>query len=138
MALPQWHGFIDPVVRIMADGQTRRNAEIRVAVAKREQLSEGDMAEIMSSGEARWANRINRAVFDSMKAGLLIREARGQDRISDEGHVRAADSARLTHETLMEYEPYRAYQNISRRPKAANTSALPGSSEDARDRKSVV
>ncbi|MFZ3454212.1 restriction endonuclease [Arthrobacter sp. 7Tela_A1] len=131
MALPQWHGFIDPVIRIMADGQIRRNAGIRAAVAERERLSEEDMAEIMSSGEARWANRINWAVFDSMKAGLLIREARGQYRISDEGLARAAGSARLTHETLMGYEPYRAYQNISRRPKAATTSALPGSAEDA-------
>jgi len=38
MALPQWHGFIDPVIRIMADGQIRRNAAIRTAVAEREQL----------------------------------------------------------------------------------------------------
>ncbi|MDK1361351.1 restriction endonuclease [Arthrobacter sp. zg-Y1219] len=123
MALPQWHGFIDPVIRIMADGQIRRNAEIRTAVAEREQLSAEDMAEVMSSGEARWANRINWAVFDSMKAGLLVRQARGQYRISDEGLRRAGENARLTHETLREYEPYRAYQEISRRPKAA--SAVP-------------
>ncbi|MCC3302163.1 restriction endonuclease [Arthrobacter sp. zg-Y895] len=130
MALPQWHGFIDPVIRIMADGQIRRNAEIRTAVAERERLSAEDMAEVMSSGEARWANRINWAVFDSMKAGLLVRQARGQYRISDEGLRRAGESARLTHQSLREYEPYRAYQEISRHPKAASAVQVSGIGED--------
>ena len=121
MALPQWHGFIDPVIRIMADGQIRRNAEIRTAVAERERLSAEDMGEVMSSGEARWANRINWAVFDSMKAGLLVRQARGQYRISDEGLRRASDNSRLTHQSLREYASYRAYQQISRRPKISSS-----------------
>jgi restriction system protein len=68
---------------VMSDGQIRRNAEIRTAVAERMRLTDEDMAELMSSGEARWSNRINWAVFDSMKAGLLVREARGQYKISE-------------------------------------------------------
>lgn len=77
MALLQWHGFVNPVIRIMSDGQIRKNAEIRAAVAESMKLSDEDIAEVMSSGEARWVKRINWAVFDSMKAGLLVREARG-------------------------------------------------------------
>ncbi|WP_026547562.1 restriction endonuclease [Paenarthrobacter nicotinovorans] len=123
MTLPQWHGFVDPVLRIMSDGRIRRNAEIRTAVAERTRLSEEDMAEVMSSGEARWANRINWAVFDSMKAGLLVREARGQYKISDEGLRRVSSTADITYQTLMEYDAYRAYQNTSKTPKK---SALPG------------
>lgn len=121
MALPQWHGFVDPVLRVMSDGRIRRNAEIRTAVAGRTGLSEEDMAEVMSSGEARWANRINWAVFDSMKAGLLFREARGQYKISDEGLRRASESAEIRYETLMEYESYRAYQSTSKQPKKTAT-----------------
>lgn len=117
MTLPQWHGFVDPVLRIMMDGQIRRNAEIRTAVAERTRLTEEDMAEVMSSGEARWANRINWAVFDSMKAGLLVREARGQYKISDEGIRRVSSSAEITYQTLMEYDSYRDYQNTSKAPK---------------------
>lgn len=123
MTLPQWHGFVDPVLRIMTDGQIRRNAEIRTAVAERTRLTEEDMAEIMSSGEARWANRINWAVFDSMKAGLLVREARGQYKISDEGLRRVSSTAEITYQTLMEYESYRAYQNTSKSPQKT---VLPG------------
>ncbi|MEQ4519200.1 restriction endonuclease [Pseudarthrobacter sp. B907] len=123
MTLPQWHGFVDPVLRIMSDGQIRRNAEIRTSVAERTRLTEEDMAEVMSSGEARWANRINWAVFDSMKAGLLVREARGQYKISDEGLRRVSSTAEITYQTLQEYESYRAYQNTSKAPK--NT-LLPG------------
>ena len=59
MVLPQWHGFIDPVLRVMVDGVVRRNVEIRAAVANRAQLTEQEMAETLPSGEARWANRIN-------------------------------------------------------------------------------
>lgn len=123
MTLPQWHGFVDPVLRIMTDGQIRRNAEIRTAVAERTRLTDEDMAEVMSSGEARWANRINWAVFDSMKAGLLVREARGQYKISDEGLRRVSSTAEITYQTLMEYESYRAYQNTSKSPKKT---VLPG------------
>jgi restriction system protein len=119
MTLPQWHGFVDPVLRIMADGQIRRNAEIRTAVAERTRLTEEDMAEVMSSGEARWANRINWAVFDSMKAGLLVREARGQYRISEEGLRRASNGSTITYKTLMEYESYLQYQARSSQPKTA-------------------
>lgn len=122
MTLPQWHGFVDPVLRIMSDGQVRRNAEIRTAVAERTRLSEEDMAEVMSSGEARWANRINWAVFDSMKAGLLVREARGLYKISDEGLRRVSSTAEITYQTLLEYASYRAYQNTS----APKKSVLPG------------
>lgn len=127
MALPQWHGFIDPVLRIMSDGQIRKNAQIRAAVADEMKLSDEDMAEIMSSGEARWVNRVYWGVFDSMKAGLLVREARGQYRISDEGRRRLLDNVPVTYQTLMEYEDYREYQRKSRLPKAAsitNTSAM--------------
>lgn len=123
MALPQWHGFVDPVLRIMSDGQVWRNAEVRVSVADRMDLSNDDTAEVMSSGEARWVNRINWAVFDSMKAGLLVREARGKYRISEEGRRRAAGSAVITYQTLLEYESYREYQKKSRLPKASSTTS---------------
>lgn len=117
MTLPQWHGFVDPVLRIMSDGQVRRNAEIRNAVAERTHLSEADMAEVMSSGEARWSNRINWAVFDSMKAGLLVRENRGQYKISEEGLRRVSVESAISYQTLMEYESYREYNKKSSRPK---------------------
>lgn len=123
MTLPQWHGFVDPILRIMSDGQIRRNAEIRTAVAERTNLSDEDKAEVMSSGEARWVNRVYWAVFDSMKAGLLAREARGQYRISDEGRRRTADGAPITYQTLMEYESYREYQRKSRLPKTPSTAS---------------
>ncbi len=117
MTLPQWHGFVDPVLRVMSDGQIRRNAEIRTAVAGRTRLTDEDMAEVMSSGEARWSNRIYWAVFDSMKAGLLVREARGQYKISDEGLRRVSSTAEITYQTLMEYESYRNYNKKSSAPK---------------------
>lgn len=121
MTLPQWHGFIDPVLRIMSDGKIRRNADIRNAVAERTHLTDEDVGEIMSSGEARWANRINWAVFDSMKAGLLVREARGQYRISEEGLRRASNGTIITYQTLIEYEPYREYAKKSSLPKTLTT-----------------
>jgi restriction system protein len=129
MTLPQWHGFVDPVLRIMSDGQVRRNVDIRAAVANRTGLSDEDKAETMSSGEARWVNRINWAVFDSMKAGLLVREERGQYKISDEGRRRASESVKITYQTLREYEPYREYQRPSKQPKT--TSSLPISADAA-------
>lgn len=128
MTLPQWHGFVDPVLRVMSDGQIRRSSEIKTAVAERTRLSDDDMAEVMSSGEARWSNRIYWAVFNSMKAGLLVREARGQYKISDEGLRRVSSAAAITYRTLMEYESYRAYQNTSKTPKET---ILPGVEPDS-------
>ncbi|WP_218713020.1 restriction endonuclease [Arthrobacter sp. BF1] len=121
MVLPQWHGFVDSVLRLMVDGQIRRNVEIRNLVAERTELSEEDRAETMSSGEARWANRINWAIFDSFKAGLLLREARGQYKISDEGRRRASESGEITYQTLMEYDSYVEYQGTSKQPKTGSS-----------------
>lgn len=56
-----------------------------------------------------------------MKAGLLVREARGQYRISDEGRRCTFDAVPITYRTLMEYESYREYQKKSRLPKAPPT-----------------
>lgn len=126
MTLPQCHGFIDPVLQVMSDGQIRRNAEIRVAVSDHTNLSDEDMAEVMSSGEARWVNRINWAVFDSMKAGLLVREARGQYRISDEGLHRLSSGVTVTYQTMMEYDSYREYQKKSSLPKTLLTASVNG------------
>jgi restriction system protein len=108
----------------MSDGQIRRNAEIRSAVADRTHLSDEDMAEVMSSGEARWSNRINWAVFDSMKAGLLVRENRGQYKISEEGLRRVSVDSSITYQTLMEYESYRDYNKKSSRPKIPLTRGI--------------
>lgn len=79
------------------------------------------MAEVMSSGEARWSNRINWAVFDSMKAGLLVREHRGQYKISEEGLRRVSATSLITYQTLMEYESYREYNKKSSQPKVGLT-----------------
>jgi restriction system protein len=53
----EWHGFVDPALRSECDNQIGRNVEMRNTVADRAHLSEEDMGEIMSSGEAHWANK---------------------------------------------------------------------------------
>jgi len=131
MVLPQWSGFLDPALQVMLDGQVRRNLEIRAAVADRTGLTDEDRAETMPSGEAKWISRINWAVYDLMRAGLLIREGRGQYRISNEGRRRASEPGEMTYATLKEYESYRAYLQPTKNPTTPPELPLDASEPDS-------
>lgn len=85
MALPSWHEFMIPVLRLLSDGQVRRLRELYEHVAGTEVLSADQRAEMLPSGKPRYENRIGWATTYLFNAGALRRPARGQYEITDAG-----------------------------------------------------
>lgn len=88
--MPNWEGFMAPVLRVMSDGETRNRREINAAVIVEARLTEDDVAETLSSGQPKYANRIGWGLSFMANVGALERPARGHYRITEAGR-RALD-----------------------------------------------
>src|SRR6478609_3785004 len=71
MAVPKWNDFIDPVMRLLADGEPRTRSEILAGVVEAIKLTAEDMADSLPSGEPRYIGRVGWAITDSFQAGYL-------------------------------------------------------------------
>lgn len=85
MSLPNWEGFMAPVLAVMSDGNVRNRREINEAVAVQAALSEDDLAETLGSGQPKFANRIGWGLSFMANVGALERPARGHYRITQPG-----------------------------------------------------
>lgn len=85
--LPQWWGFVQPLLHVMTDGQTRPSREIQRLVSESMDLSEEARAEIMGSGVSRLTNRISWALSNCLAGGLVERVRRGHYQIADKGRA---------------------------------------------------
>lgn len=83
--LPQWWGFVHPLLTVMTDGATRSLREIERAVVGHVDLSEEARAETLDSGGSRLTDRIRWAVTYTHRADFLERVARGRYRLSATG-----------------------------------------------------
>lgn len=100
MALPSWHEFMIPVLRLLGDGQVRRLREMYEQVADTEILTADQRAEMLPSGKPRYENRIGWATTYLFSAGAVRRPARGQYEITDGGR----DLLRIHPERVTEKE----------------------------------
>lgn len=85
VAMPTWDQFMAPVLRVLRDGQVRRRRELYGIVADEERLSDEQRADVLSSGQFRYENRIGWATSYLTRVGALERPARGQYVITDVG-----------------------------------------------------
>ncbi|MGC9222226.1 MAG: winged helix-turn-helix domain-containing protein, partial [Solirubrobacteraceae bacterium] len=83
--IPTWEGFLRPVLTVMADGKVRNRREINDAVAREAKLTPENIAETLSSGQPKYANRIGWGLSFMANVGALERAARGQYRITNAG-----------------------------------------------------
>ena len=59
MAVPDFQSLLVPILRVLADGQPHKNADIREQLARQLQLTEADLAEKLPSGtQTKFANRV--------------------------------------------------------------------------------
>jgi restriction system protein len=118
MAVPKWNDFIDPVMRLLADGKQRTRSEILAGVVEATKLSEEDMADALESGEPRYIGRVGWAITDSFQAGYLLRPARAVYTISPEGLRIVKSGEPITYQTLKLSPSYQEYLERSKKPRA--------------------
>ena len=88
MAVPEFQKFHLPLLQACADGKVKRSKEMVNPMAKQLDLSEEDIAELLPSGtQTKLKNRIQWALYDLFRAGLLHRPVKGKYSISLEGRA---------------------------------------------------
>lgn len=108
-SIPKWHEFIDPVVRVLGDGDADLQ-DIYARVADRVGLSEEAKAQRTNSArQPVYWNRIGWAITHAKIAGLLESPSRARYRLTEEGRARAGTGDALGRATLQEYDAYRDY-----------------------------
>lgn len=108
-AIPKWHEFIDPVVRVLGDREVVLQ-DIYSQVADLVGLSiEARSERTNSARQPVYWNRIGWAITHAKIAGLIEQPGRARYRLTDEGSARAASGERLGRDTLREYQAYRDY-----------------------------
>lgn len=130
MAVPKWNDFIDPVMRLLADGKERTRSEILAGVVEAMKLTAEDMADSLPSGEPRYIGRVGWAITDSFQAGYLLRPARATYTISPEGLKVVQTGDPITHQTLKLSSSYQAYLERSKKPRAKGETPIDLPSQD--------
>ena len=138
MAVPDYQSMMYPVLEQHADGRELPLKEMRAGVARVLQLSPGDLADLLPSGQlTRFTDRANWAYTYLKQAGLLRLVRRGVYQITERGQQALKDSGgRIDNSYLKRYPEFVDFINRVNRPARAVTTsemASPGSTEVERD-----
>jgi len=89
--IPRWFEFFRPLLEVLADGHTWQKRDMERAIVTRVGLTDEEIAETLSSGEARALNRIGWATSALRRAKALESPSRAHFRITDTGRKLLAD-----------------------------------------------
>lgn len=111
VTMSTWHGFLQPVLDVLSDGQTWRTRDLYKAVCDHVGLTEAQRAEALPSGQSRAENRIGWATSALYKAELIDKPDRGAYVLSGAGHKFRLEHANstITEKTLKTLPVYQAY-----------------------------
>lgn len=104
MAMPSWHEFMVPVLRVLEDGQPRPRHELNEEVATYAGLTDEQREERFTSGELRYTNRIGWAQQYLNRVSAIRRPTRGVYEITDLGRRLLAE-----HPTSLSEKDLRPY-----------------------------
>jgi restriction system protein len=110
--VPIWPAFVIPVLTVLANGETMHRREVFDAAADVAGLTSEARAETLSSGGARYAQRVGWALSHLSKAGWVDRPARAYYAINDAGRAALQQNPggfdyAKARETFMPYWPER-------------------------------
>jgi restriction system protein len=111
MPLPDFQSFLQPLLRLTADGLDHETSELREKIAAEMQLTPEQLAEKLPSGlQTIFANRVAWSTVYLTKAKALERVKRGVFRITDRGReLLALNLAKITVQHLNQYPEFTAF-----------------------------
>ena len=115
MPVPDYQSLMQPVLLALSDGHERTVREIRDLVAAHMGLSDGDLRELVPSGQKPlFHDRISWAITYLKQAGLLDRPRRGVYVITDRGaEVLRRHPDRVDNTVLEQFPEFREFINRS-------------------------
>ncbi len=113
--VPDYETLMLPVLKILADGETWRTADIVARVGEEFELSDDDMREKIPSGRAKLIqNRVGWACTYLRKAGLIESVGRGYNRISEAGReILVSAPERIDNDYLAQFDSFQEFRERS-------------------------
>src|SRR3954454_3123531 len=117
MAIPDFQTLMRPLLAHYEDGEERRIATVREALAEEFGLDADELRERIPSGAAKtFDNRVGWATTYLYRVGLLQRPRRSVYRITDRGRECLRDNpSRIDLPVLSRYPEYEAFRNATGR-----------------------
>ncbi len=118
MSVPDYQTLMLPIVRMTADGQNHRIADLIEELSKEFRLTEQDRDQRIASGQRTIFNRSHWAVTYLTKAHVLERSARGTVRITERGRqVLVEAPERIDVKYLSRFPELAAFRSRSAAPR---------------------
>ncbi|MEE4245403.1 MAG: winged helix-turn-helix domain-containing protein [Kangiellaceae bacterium] len=116
MTIPDYQGFMLPLLNEIADGQEITSQKLYSSLADGANLTSQEREELLPSGSQRvYQNRIGWAAFYLKKAGLLESPGRGRYKLTVEGaEFLSTNPTQLGTDSLRQYPSFREFQENSR------------------------
>jgi restriction system protein len=137
MPIPEFNQLKAPALQLFADSTPHKLSEVAQLLVKPFNLTEQERNEVLPSGtQRRWDNRVNWALYDLYKAGLLDRPKRGTYIITDTGRKLAEQKPPyIDRDFLMRYPQFAEFQAASTRRAKPNGEPVDETSEAAAEAK---
>ena len=114
MAVPKFFEFFEPFLMALSDDQTWKMQDVRSYIAKKMNLSEDDLAELLpSKRQSTFNNRVAWARTYLDRAGLIETPARGQYRITEEGKKALLSAEKIDLKYLERFEAFTRFHSAS-------------------------
>lgn len=114
MGIPNYKGFMRPLLEVTSDGSDWPTGKLNDAVADLVGLTAEDKAELLPSGkQLTYSNRIGWAKTYLTKAGLLLTPKRGWVRITQRGLEALESGQPINNHYLKRFEEFRDFKSPS-------------------------
>ena len=115
MSIPDFQSIMQPLLRLVGDGNEHRGREYGEALAREFGLSSAERQQLLPSGrQSVFDNRVGWAATYLVKAGLLERSGRGAIRITDRGRkVLQTNVTRIDIAFLSQYPEFEEFRRRS-------------------------
>jgi len=128
--MPTYEDLLLPILKLTADGSEHHLRDLTENLAAQFHLTADELAEVLSSGQPRFANRMGWARTALKKAGLLESPRRAYFRITDRGReVLSSGVERISDKYLMRFPEYLEYKGMNGNGAALTPSLLASTSE---------
>lgn len=117
MPIPEFNEIKAPALQLLSDGKAVKSADFHEPLADHFGLTSDEKSELLPSGtQRRWNNRVQWALYDLFRAGLLEKPKRGMYVISDKGRKVAQQNAKIIdREFLMQFQEFAEWTEGSRK-----------------------
>lgn len=115
MAVPKCHDFIPHITSCLNDGNVHNLKDISKYCAEQMRMSEADKSEVISSGMPKYRVRLNIALNELKKVGLVENTQRGQYILTEAGISACRhESGTVTFDYIKSIDPYKIIRDISK------------------------